>query len=718
MIIRGIHIENFGHFHDFTLEFGPGLNKFRGDNEFGKSTLLEFVRRVLWGFPDRRKQQLNHYPARFAAGEYGGWLDAELADGRRVRLERFGVRGKLAVRLPDGSAADGDEFLKSLTPVSGDCYRRVYAITTDELSRLAELDGDEIRGRLYGGAITGEGVSLPELGKLLDDRAKALYKQRNGVSRINTAREELRAARVALEEAVNRSARRDELERELAELAEKERVLREESERLAAEAGTLKLLLEAYPLCSELRILEERLAKSPPPPEVPMEAAAAAEKLQLRLEAAERALPPHPEKSGEELELELARADAELEKLAVVDRMPPPRAEDYAAARALETKRPAPSSRIAPAPYLAAAALAAALAAAVVLAGTARWCAVATAVAAGYFVWRGAARLSRERRRAAEWRAQCTGFASKFGLVCPPEEFTTALALREQRERIASELRAVRDYRAARDAAEALRRDLRELCGRHGCAAAAELRERAGACAEHKKLQAELERSAGMLDALLGTAANELRARLRTFDPAAATERASELERKREELGRSAFLLHRQTGALTNELEHLPDGEELELRRTMVESARAEVAAAVREFLVVRSCRRLLDAAVDRYERESQPEVLKRAGELFSKFTAGRYPRLYRDLAAGELIVCDAETGLEKDFSALSRGTREELMIAMRLALIECTERGTEPLPVVFDDVGVNFDARRLAAVEAAAEEFARGRQIIWFRHA
>ena len=148
-----------------------------------------------------------------------------------------------------------------------------------------------------------------------------------------------------------------------------------------------------------------------------------------------------------------------------------------------------------------------------------------------------------------------------------------------------------------------------------------------------------------------------------------------------------------------------------------IEAAKGSVRRLVRDYLVVRTCRALLDAAVDRYERESQPEVFKRAEALFADFTSGRYTRLYKSVATGELLACDKESGLEKNFDALSRGTREELMLAMRLALIERIERDGESLPVVFDDVGVNFDADRLAAVERAVERFAAKRQVIWFSH-
>ncbi len=76
MIIRKLHIENFGQFHDFTLEFAPGLNRLREANEFGKTTILEFIRRVFWGYPDgHAPRHVNRYPARFAAGDYGGYLE-------------------------------------------------------------------------------------------------------------------------------------------------------------------------------------------------------------------------------------------------------------------------------------------------------------------------------------------------------------------------------------------------------------------------------------------------------------------------------------------------------------------------------------------------------------------------------------------------------------------------------------------------------------------
>ena len=117
MIIRKIYIENFGHFHDFTLELRPGLNRLRKENEFGKTTILEFVRRVLWGYPDgHAPKSVNRYPARFAAGEYGGFLDVELADGSQARLERYGLRASWSSAARTGAKKRAKNFCGGSPP--------------------------------------------------------------------------------------------------------------------------------------------------------------------------------------------------------------------------------------------------------------------------------------------------------------------------------------------------------------------------------------------------------------------------------------------------------------------------------------------------------------------------------------------------------------------------------------------------------------------------
>ncbi len=113
-------------------------------------------------------------------------------------------------------------------------------------------------------------------------------------------------------------------------------------------------------------------------------------------------------------------------------------------------------------------------------------------------------------------------------------------------------------------------------------------------------------------------------------------------------------------------------------------------------------------------ERERQPEVIRRASELFERITEGRYVRVNVPSDGGDFEVFDADSGRWPS-SRLSTGTAQQLYLAMRIALIETLEGVGEGLPVLMDDVLVNFDpARKRGAAEAIVHLAAR-RQVVLF---
>ena len=70
MRMAEFHIEGFGRFADVSFTDIPaGLSIVLGDNEAGKTTLLAFLRSVLFGLPARR--QKNFYPP-LQGGRKGG----------------------------------------------------------------------------------------------------------------------------------------------------------------------------------------------------------------------------------------------------------------------------------------------------------------------------------------------------------------------------------------------------------------------------------------------------------------------------------------------------------------------------------------------------------------------------------------------------------------------------------------------------------------------
>ena len=122
-----------------------------------------------------------------------------------------------------------------------------------------------------------------------------------------------------------------------------------------------------------------------------------------------------------------------------------------------------------------------------------------------------------------------------------------------------------------------------------------------------------------------------------------------------------------------------------------------------------------LDLIRATYEQERQPETLQEASGYLQRLTQGRYTRVWTPLGENVLRVDDAE-GHVLPVEALSRGTREQLFLSLRLALAACYARRGAPLPLVLDDVLVNFDAERAGAAGAVLRDFAAaGHQVLVF---
>jgi uncharacterized protein YhaN len=122
---------------------------------------------------------------------------------------------------------------------------------------------------------------------------------------------------------------------------------------------------------------------------------------------------------------------------------------------------------------------------------------------------------------------------------------------------------------------------------------------------------------------------------------------------------------------------------------------------------------RLMNLARERFERERQPEVVRVAGRVFSDMTLGRYTGVRIPLDA-EISVITSDGDL-RPAAELSRGTAEQLYLALRVGLISSLGELGQHLPVMMDDIAVNYDPERLVAASAAIAELVRVRQVVMF---
>lgn len=143
-------------------------------------------------------------------------------------------------------------------------------------------------------------------------------------------------------------------------------------------------------------------------------------------------------------------------------------------------------------------------------------------------------------------------------------------------------------------------------------------------------------------------------------------------------------------------------------------SIKEQLAAAVDRYLVASTAARIVAKAQERYERERQPEVVKRAEEIFRTITGDRYVGLSVALGSNRLEVFD-EHAAGKTTERLSRGTAEALYLALRLGLISQLGDVGPGLPLLMDDVLVNLDPERRRGAAVAVADLARERQIVLF---
>ena len=149
MQLREIHIDGFGIFANKRITgLAPGINIIYGKNEFGKTTLLEFVRRILFGFPTKSEKTNLYLPAH--GGSLGGSLKVVLQNGEDLIVSRgSGAHGGTVRISTANEVLQGQSVLNHLLGnASKDIFRNIYAFTIDELNDFETLNGDEVKNRI------------------------------------------------------------------------------------------------------------------------------------------------------------------------------------------------------------------------------------------------------------------------------------------------------------------------------------------------------------------------------------------------------------------------------------------------------------------------------------------------------------------------------------------------------------------------------------------
>ena len=288
-----------------------------------------------------------------------------------------------------------------------------------------------------------------------------------------------------------------------------------------------------------------------------------------------------------------------------------------------------------------------------------------------------------------------------------------------RRDAIRTQARRIRTARAKHeDALSRLKHRRRALFFEAGVKDEQEFRQRALEFAraevlrrEREAIDQEIQRAAAAADCPEAAIRQQLEA-----------EETTTLEARRDDLRQRLAALQQQLhqrlekrGQLSEQLNTLAADRQLAVKYLDLAVLEKRLEDALHRWQVLATTCWVLETIRTTYEQQRQPESLQEASGYLDRLTQGRYRRVWTPLGEHALRVDDA-AGQSLPVEVLSRGTREQLFLSLRLALASSYARRGAPLPLILDDVLVNFDAERAKAAAAVLRDFAAaGHQLLIF---
>ena len=191
-------------------------------------------------------------------------------------------------------------------------------------------------------------------------------------------------------------------------------------------------------------------------------------------------------------------------------------------------------------------------------------------------------------------------------------------------------------------------------------------------------------------------------------------QRAQAASQQRDRLASSLRELRERLAGVAAVAEASHSDRSLEALQTEAAEIEEELAFHRRRRVALQTALELLTETRRRFLAEHQPPVLLEASTWLERLTGGRYRQITAVADDAVLMIEDVD-GVEWLPERLSRGTREQVFLALRLALVADLERAGIRLPLIMDDALVNFDDERARFAAQTLVGFAneRGRQML-----
>ena len=162
---------------------------------------------------------------------------------------------------------------------------------------------------------------------------------------------------------------------------------------------------------------------------------------------------------------------------------------------------------------------------------------------------------------------------------------------------------------------------------------------------------------------------------------------------------------------LTGRIAALGDSAQLEARAQALEEQLTELQG---QYDAIALAMEALEEANGELQSRFSPALGRRAGEIFTRLTDGKYQRVTLDRQLSAAVEAEGDA-VARDACLLSQGAFDQLYLAVRLAICQTVLPPEKAVPLILDDTLTSFDDDRAAGALDYLREMSGERQILLF---
>lgn len=186
-----------------------------------------------------------------------------------------------------------------------------------------------------------------------------------------------------------------------------------------------------------------------------------------------------------------------------------------------------------------------------------------------------------------------------------------------------------------------------------------------------------------------------------------------------EELEPQRTKLAERKGAEENELALMDGSDRAAELADEAQGILAGIRSHAEQYVRLRLAAHILRQEIERYRRDNEGPLVRRASEHFSLLTLGSFDSVRVDFNEKDepALVGIRPAGEVVQVEGMSSGSLDQLYLALRLAALERYMDSAEPMPFIVDDILIQFDDDRSKATLKVLAEFGLKTQVILFTH-